>query len=423
MQLSKELRNYIGLPKSIYVLFFARIINSMGAFVFPFLTMFLTENLGLGEKQSGLIVFISAMSFVPGSIIGGILSDNMGRKKILIIFQSLAAICFIPCAFLGNSMVIPVLLILAGVFGGAAQPANSAMVADLTNSNNRKNAFSLLYLGINIGFAFGPLIAGFLYNNYIELIFIGDALTTMISLLLVFIYVEESLPSDEDIELGKTLNSDEKTEEGNLISVLFKRPALLAFAVVSTIYSFVFAQHTFALPLQINSIYGADKLGPKVFGTLMMTNGVVVVIMTLFLTSITKKLRPILNIAISGILCSIGFGIIFFIKDISLFILSTAIWTLGEILNVTNSGVYIANHAPMSHRGRFNSILPIITGSGWALSPLIMGGFIEDFGVINVWPLTALLALIGSILMSILFMIEKKKIYNTSEIKTTKKPV
>lgn len=405
MNLYKELKGYIGLPRSIYVLFFARIINSLGAFVFPFLAIFLTKNIGLGEKISGYIVFASALSYIPGSLIGGFLSDRIGRKKIMIIFQGLAALCFVPCAFLGNSLLIPALLILAGVFGGAAQPANSAMVADLTNPDNRKSAFSLLYLGINVGFAFGPLIAGFLYKNYIEWIFLGDAITTLLSLILIVIFVEESIPSKDEIEKGKELSSDERTEEGSLFKVFMKRPSLLAFALVSTIYSFVFAQHAFALPLQIDNIYG--DVGTKIFGTLMTTNAVVVLLMTLFLTSITKKLKPILNIVIAGFLCFIGFGMIYYIKSIPLFIISTSIWTLGEILQVTNSGIYIANHAPMSHRGRFNAVLPIITGSGWALSPLLMGSFIENNGVKAVWPVTALLAITGAMLMFLLYLKEK----------------
>jgi MFS family permease len=42
----------------------------------------------------------------------------------------------------------------------AAQPASTAMTTDLTNPRNRKAAFSLLYLGGNVGFAVGPLISG-----------------------------------------------------------------------------------------------------------------------------------------------------------------------------------------------------------------------------------------------------------------------
>ncbi len=34
---------YLGLRKEIYIIFISRTINAMGAFVFPFLTLLLTE--------------------------------------------------------------------------------------------------------------------------------------------------------------------------------------------------------------------------------------------------------------------------------------------------------------------------------------------------------------------------------------------
>ncbi|MBZ9687269.1 MFS transporter [Clostridium estertheticum] len=94
------------LPRSIYVVFFARIINSMGSFVHPFLTLFLTKSIGLGIETVGLFLMMAAFSSIPGSLIGGKLSDHVGRKKIIIIFQGLAALCLIPCAFLGKAIII-----------------------------------------------------------------------------------------------------------------------------------------------------------------------------------------------------------------------------------------------------------------------------------------------------------------------------
>ena len=228
MNLKRLFKSYSGLPRGIYVLFFVRVINSMGSFVFPLLTLFLTDKLGLSAKEAGWFVSLSALSYIPGGLLGGKLSDIIGRKKVMIIFQSLAALLFLPCAFLGKSMIIPWLLILAGVSTGAVQPANSAMVADLTNSSNRKTAFSLLYLGINIGFSIGPILAGFLYKNYFALTFIGNAVAICINIILVTIFVEETKPStEEQLEVAE----EEKAEEGSVFSVLMKKPVVLAFAL------------------------------------------------------------------------------------------------------------------------------------------------------------------------------------------------
>ncbi len=402
---------YRGLPNSIYVLFVSRIINSMGAFVRPFLAIFLTLNMGIGPAQAGLIGTIAILVYAPGSAIGGILADRVGRKKTLITFRFLAAACYVPCAFLGNSMLIPIFLIMSAFISGIADPSSNCMVADLTNEKNRKQAFSLLYLGINMGFSIGPMIAGFLYTNYIEWIFLGDAITSFGSIILIHRYVKETMPDLSCIdEYGIRKDSDERPEEGAFSQVLRRRPLLIYFAFINMLLWFVLSQCNFTLPLQVNELFGTSD-GPRLFGILMSINGLVVVMMTLFLTKLTQTLKPIINISISGILCAIGFGMLYFSSDFRIFMLSTAIWTMGEILNATNSGVYIANHTPMSHRGRFNAVINLIGGTGISLNPLLMGIYISAFSLRMVWPLVVALSIVGTVLMYALYLLEKRKVY------------
>ena len=405
MKLPKFLEPYSNLPRSIYILFLVRVINSMGSFVFPLLTLFLTDRLGLGAKEAGAFVSLSTMSYVPGGLLGGKLSDIFGRKKVMIISQGLAALSFIPCAFLGKSMVIPWLLILAGVLNGAAQPANSAMVADLTNSKNRKAAFSLLYMGINIGFSVGPLIAGFLYKKYLPFTFLGNAAAIFIAITLLMLFVEETKPSYRNI--SDEIPEEEKAQEGSVFSVLLKRPSVLIYALLSSLYSFAYSQGNFSTTLQLRQLYGDNA--STLMGGIFFTNGIVVVTMTTIIVYLTKKNKPLFNIALAGIFFACGFGMLYFINAYPLYIFSTVVWTIGEILNATNSGVYIADHAPSSHRGRFNSILTIITGAGSAVGPYIMGGYIQRFGVRLVWPLVFAITIFSAILMYTLNLNEVKK--------------
>jgi MFS family permease len=404
MKLPRVLSPYSGLPKGIYILFFVRIINSMGSFVFPLLTLFLTDKLGLGAKEAGMFVSLSALSYIPGGLIGGKLSDIIGRKKVMIIFQGLAALLFLPCAFLGNSMLIPWLLILAGVSISAVQPANSAMVADLTDPSNRKAAFSLLYLGINIGFSIGPILAAFLYRNYFSLTFIGNSIAILLTLLLVIFFVDETKPNNLYEE---EVSEEERAAVGSVFSILLKKPAVVAFALCSSVYSFAYSQGNFSTPLQLKELFG-DRAA-ELMGGLYFTNGIMVVTMTTLIVYLTKKNKPLLNIAISGAFFAVGFGLNFFIKAYPLFIITSIVWTIGEIINATNMGVYIADHAPSSHRGRFNSVLNIITGAGSAIGPVIMGGYIENLGVKFVWPLVFSVTMISAFMIYLLHLRENRQ--------------
>ena len=407
---------YLGLPRSVYVIFFARVVNSMGNFVFPFMTLLLTSKGGMGEQRVGLYLLIASALQVPGSLLGGKLTDKMGRKKIMITFMGLAALCFIPCAFLidydWGFRYLPWFFVLAAFFGSIAGPASGAMMNDLTLPENRQAAFSLLYMGMNAGTAMGSIIAAFLFQNHLKLLFWGDAITTLISIILLLKFVKETKPTSEELKLIQEERADEKAETGGLVAALLRRPALLIFAALDTIYSFVYEQTRFSLPLQAKAVFGED-LGVKFFGTFNMINCLEVIFLTTILTLVTRKIRAIYNVAIAGLFFAVGFGMLFYVKSFWMFIISTLIWTIGEIINATNIGVYIANHTPASHRGRFNSIINIISGTGGAISPYIMGGFIAANGVTNVWPIIFILSLTAALSMFILGTSEKRRLSRT----------
>lgn len=398
MIMKKLIEPYRGLPGSIYVIFFARMINSLGNFVVPLLTIFLTDRLGYSARKAGFFLMVAALTYALGSVIGGRLCDYFGRKRILVIFQGLAALSFIPCAFIGTSHYVPWLLVASGFFGGAANPSHLAMVMDITNTGNRKHAFALLYLGNNIGLALGPMIAGILYRQYLPWVFVGDALTTLIALTLVTIYIKETKPDKEAISaLHKTLNVNERAEEGSLVSVLLRRPILLGFTIIMTILSLVYAQYGFSLPIQVNDIF--PFAGPAYYGILFGVNAVTVVLLTPAITAFTMKLKPTFSIFLGAVQYGIGFGMIFFIRSLPLFVFSTVVWTVGEVLINTNSGVYLANNTPISHRGRFNAVLPVIMQTGYAIGPPLAGKLIDAYTVESIWIICFILSISCALLM------------------------
>jgi len=193
----------------------------MGAFVAPFLTMFLTQKLGLAASQAGTYVTIAALANVPGMFAGAKLADKFGRKKLYITSTVLMASMLIPPAFLGESKLVIYFLIAISFFNGAVNPTFTAMISNLTSGEERKKAYSLQYLGWNTGYAVGPMIAGFLFNNYLPLLFLGDAATAFIAVTLIAIYVPETKDLAENIP-DEELPEMERSEKGSLFRVLSK---------------------------------------------------------------------------------------------------------------------------------------------------------------------------------------------------------
>lgn len=146
----------------------------------------------------------------------------------------------------------------------------------------------------------------------------------------------------------------EKDESGNLLEVILRRPKIIILLLIYIIYSAVYIQHRFSLPIMLDNRFLAQ--GPEKFGLLMSVNALTVLILTMWVTHITKRFKSLTNMVIAGVLYAIGFGMVGQISTFFMFMISTILWTLGEILMATNFGVYIANHSPRNYRARADNL-------------------------------------------------------------------
>jgi MFS family permease len=382
---------YKGLPKSIYIIFLAQIINRFGDFVLPFLTLFLVKKMGLSYESAGFAVMLTTLSSVPGSFAAGKISDHIGRKKSYAFFQLFAGFFLFLCIFFKTPQIFIALVCVSAFFNGGVRPIMSAIITDVLPADKRQMGFSLSYLGINIGVALGPIVAGFLFSHYVPLIFAGDAITSLIAVILVLINIKETLP---DYDNNISIRAEEKSEAGNVFTVLIKRPQILIFLIINTLLSIVYTQHSFSLPIMLGIVFGSS--GPSNYGFIMSINAITVVVMTVFVTRKIRNWSPLSSISIAGCLYALGYGMITFIHSMPLYILSTFIWTIGEIMIVTNFGVYIANNTPQNFRARFNAVTSLSWAIGAVAGTSLMGRYMDIFGIKAVWPLLFFLGVTGA---------------------------
>lgn len=402
-------KSYKGLPREIYILFIGKIVNSLGAFVHPLMSLILTQKLGMTAGEAGGFVTILAVCQVPCIIIGGKLTDTIGRKKVITIFQLLGAAMLILCGIMPLSVNTAKVMILSSCFYSLSSPAYDALNADLTNESNRKSAYSLLYMGVNIGFSVGPILGGFLYKDYLPLVFIGDAITTLIALLLIVLYIKEQNKSFEKTSM--VVENDEYEQEKNMstFSVLIERPILVLFPLMMLLYQFAYSQWGFALPLQLGGLFNEN--GAKLYGFLGGFNGLIVIIFTPLLTYKTRKYKTLNVMSLGGMLYGLSF-IIYAISNYKiLFFIATLALTIGEVLTAINGQAFIANNTPASHRGRVSSIVPMISGAGYALGPMIMGKIIDSNGMFISWMIITCVCFIGAIGMLLI-----KNIKNVNDV-------
>ena len=387
---------YKGMPKEIYVIFVARIINALGCFVMPLLTIILTQNIGLSKPMTGFYISLSGLIYLPAVMLGGKLADTIGRKKVIMLFDGLAAGFYLLAGFMEPTMPMIYVLMLASACMVTAKPAHDALIADLTTPETRNGAYALSYMGWNIGFAVGPAVGGMLYKNHLPLVFIGDALTALIALILIAFYIPETiLRTKEDItDASRRL---EKHEEGSIFAVLLKRPLLIYFGLIMLGYNFAYAQWSFMLPMQTMQNFSGE--GAKYFGFIAGFNGLVVMLFTPIMTKIVEGIKSMRRMVYGGLLYALGFGMLGVTHSLSFVFVWAFTFTLGEIILAISVMPFIVNQTPVSHRGRMNSVIPMIFSLGETLGPVGMGYALTYISIDTGWMLIGISTLVFSLLM------------------------
>lgn len=391
---------YMKLPHKVYALSFAQLVNRSGCFVIPLLTLLLTKGFGLSVGITSMVVTVASLMSIPGSLLGGVASDKIGEKKAYLAAQGLSALSLLLTGFLfalsANIYLIVLLIMFSVLFNGASNPAINTLLIRQVPVSERSAGFSLLYLAGNIGAIIGPVIATYLFDISLEILFIADAATTFAAILIVKLFITDTK--------GDYQPHDSAVPVKGKLKVSF---TVVLFLIIYAMYSFVYIQHQFSMPLYISTCF--PDTGVRIYGKLIGFNAIVVLAATMFLVDLTKRRSAVQNMVLAGCLYTIGFSGVFFSKTVLWFFIFTFIWTTGEILAVSNYNVYLADHSPKDYIARFNSLGTISYNAGNAAGPLVMGLYIQKAGYHSVYLLILTIGIISTLLMYFLQRREGKK--------------
>ncbi|MBI4788021.1 MAG: MFS transporter [Chloroflexi bacterium] len=374
-------------PRQFWILFGGTLINSLGnGMVFPFMTLYLHEQLNLSLTLVGFALTLWAGSGVAGQLIGGSLSDQFGRRK-LMLFSLISSAILLPIFGLADSFAsAAAVAVLLGIFGSMYQPARDAMVADLVGSDKRPQAYGLVRVVSNLGIAIGPAIGGFLATRSYLLAFTVSAAATFAFFLVSVLFIRETRPA-------VVLRDPAQPAPGTFLSVLSNIP-FVVFSAATTFVILAAVQMMTVLPVYMNDQFG---LGASYFGWVMTTNAGLVVLFQFPITRATQKLPRLPLMATGALLYAAGVGSVMFGNAFPHFIAAMVIVTLGEMIISPTATSVTADLAPADMRGRYMSVLGLTWTLGFGLGP-VLGGIVSDqIAPRALWPAMASAALAGGI--------------------------
>ncbi len=400
------LSQYRGLRKEIYVLVFGRMVTSLGSMVYPMLTMIMSQKLHMSASQISLMMVASSVLMLPASLLGGRLADRYNKKNVIVCFDSISIVCFLLCGLVPLSFGTLILMLFAGICQSLEYPSYDALIADLTLTKDRERAYSLEYLGNNLGLVLSPTIAGFLFKDYLWLAFIISACSIGISTLLIFFRIRNITPEkDESVESVY----QEKRSGESLWTVLTENKVLVLFLFMSTLFYAVYGQYGYLMPLDMGAAHGED--GAVLYGTVSSLNCIVVVLFTPLITRLFRGWRDLHKMLAGEVL--VGAGYLMFmllLGHVPVYYLCMLIFTWGEIFTTIAGSPYISSRVPASHRGRINGVSSVMGAVVQGGIYLLVGAVYDVKGSPAAWG-TVLGFLAASVLLTLVLIAADRKRY------------
>ncbi|MCA9882737.1 MAG: MFS transporter [Anaerolineaceae bacterium] len=144
---------------SLFTVFMVVFIGLMGfSFLIPLLP-FLALQFGANELTLGLLLSSYALAQLIGAPILGRLSDQYGRRPVLIVSTLGTFAGLLMVAFAGDLRLLFLSRIIDGLTGGNISVAQ-AYITDITDEKNRARGLGILGAAFGLGFIIGPALSG-----------------------------------------------------------------------------------------------------------------------------------------------------------------------------------------------------------------------------------------------------------------------
>jgi MFS family permease len=362
-----------GLPSTYWLIWTGTLVNRLGGFVIPFLSLYLTAQRAIPVSTAALMVsFFGAGSFLA-QLTGGELTDRLGRRPVMLMSFLITPIFMVALGLARDLALISVCTFIVGFFTDLYRPAVGAAIADLVPPESRTRAYGYNYWAINLGAAVAPLLAGLIADYNYLILFVADALTTAIFGLIVLFGIRETRPAEAQQISHLPI--------GERISRLKRAPILLIFSFITLFFGMIYMQGNVTLPLDMQ----AHGLGPREYGLAIAVNGFLIILVTIPVSNLAANWPRFETIAVAAGLLGLGFGFTAFATSLPLFALSVAIWTLGEIAATSVGPTIIADLSPVELRGLYQGIFGAAWGLSFFLGPLAGGWIFEHRGSDSLW--------------------------------------
>ncbi|MBK7560818.1 MAG: MFS transporter [Chitinophagaceae bacterium] len=385
---AKTYRNaYSGLSKQTWLLSLIMLINRSGTMVVPFMTLYLTSpEMGYSIGEAGIVFGLFGAGAFCGAWLGGRITDKIGFYPVQLFTLTVGGILFMVLGQMKTYPLICTFTFLLSFVNEAFRPANSTAIAFYSKEGNRTRSYALNRLAINLGWAIGSALGGFLADINYELLFWVDGFTNIGAALLMW-------------SVLKPVNykSPAKTKiDDPLIQSAYKDKTYLSFALITMLFACCFFQLFNNLPVYFNKELNFSK---PFIGILMAANGVIIVLVEMVLIyKLEGKRRHMIYITLGVFMVGLSFLLLNIPgAPVAIAVSMIVLVTFGEILSMPFMNSYWIARTQPSNRGQYAALYTMAWSAAQTLGPMGGAQIAEHAGFNILWWTVGGLSIIASL--------------------------
>jgi len=378
-----------GLPREVWLLFATNLINRVGMMVLPFLVLYLTRELGFSLARAGSMLALYGASAIVFGPIGGRLSDRIGALPVMRV-SLIASGCVLLLFPLAKSFAaVAAMTVLWAGCAEMFRPASLAAITHVVAPGQRRQAFALNRLAINLGMSIGPALGGFLATVSFRAMFAVDAVTTLLAGAVLALTPWRAFSG---------VNSEAANRHGEPIgpATILHDTLFLVFLGGVFLVGMVFFQHESALPLYLVQYL---SLSPAFYGMLFTINTLLIVALEVPIITATAHWPNTRSLIFGCMLFAIGFGALGVIASPGGVIATVVVWTFGEMLLFPAMAAHMAEIAPENRRGAYMGAYSMSMSIALTVGPWMGTQLLAAFGPVTVWSVMFALGALAALLM------------------------
>ena len=384
----QTLKQLWALPKSIWLISVAILINRMGTMAMVFLSLYITKNLGYPLMTAGYVMAIYGLTALVMSPYAGKLSDKFGSALMVEITLGLSGLMLLLYPFVTSLHWIYLLTVVLAATSESFRPACMTLLGDLTPPGQRALSQALYRLAINLGMSIGPAIGGFLALISYKWIFWIDGMTCLVSLaFLLFTSFHKE---------AHAVHHAKKNVVHAITGAALKNKAFVYYLLAMLPAMLVMFQFGTTFPLYVvQELHFSESS----YGLLCVVNTVLVVLLEIPLVVRLQKIKIRTLIVLGALLYGLGFGSLMLSHQMWSLSLSVTVWTFGEILFSCSSMAYITLLAPENKRGEYMGYYAMAFAFAFSVAPFVGTWVMQVMGSQYLWGFSLLAGLISVVLL------------------------